>query len=65
MTWSANIPMPARVRQYVTVQEFKHFDQIPTTFEKPETANVRLIHFTTTIRPDNSAVLVMLWESMQ
>jgi hypothetical protein len=45
-------------RQYVTVQEFKHYNQIPTTLEQSQPSSVRLIHFTTTIRPDNSAVLV-------
>lgn len=49
-------------RQYVTVQEFEHFNQIPTTLEQSQPDAGRLIHFTTTIRPDNSAVLVMLWE---
>jgi len=52
-------------KQYVTVQEFTHYNQIPTTLEQSQPASVRLIHFTTTIRPDNSAVLVMLWESIQ
>jgi hypothetical protein len=52
-------------KQYITVQEFEHYNQITTTLEQSQPASVRLIHFTTTIRPDNSAVLVMLWESLQ
>jgi len=52
-------------RQHITVQEFKHYNQIPTTLERLRPDGIRLIHFTTTIRPDNSAVLVMLWEGMQ
>jgi hypothetical protein len=46
--------------QIVTIQEFDHFCDIPT--EIGTEIGYRLIHFTTTIRSDNSVVMVLLWE---
>lgn len=48
-------------RQHITVQEFKHYNNIPSVIDK-SSSRCRLIHYTTTIRTDNSAVMVLLWE---
>jgi hypothetical protein len=46
--------------QIVTTQEFYHYNDIQTDIEIK--SGYRLIHFTTTIRADNSAVMVLLLE---
>jgi hypothetical protein len=48
--------------QIVTTQEFYHFGDISTEIELEK--GYRLIHYTVTIRADNSAVMVLLWEKI-
>ena len=48
-------------KQIVTIQEFDHWRDIPAEINESGQGYF-LVHFTTTIRADNSAVMVLLWE---